>query len=136
MCEYFSNVGKCFANKIKKPKKDIETYLSKIRQNTKSLTFTQVNKCELLKLVKELPNKSSHGHNNLDNILLKELSHGIVDPLTHLFNRSLNEGYVPRPVKIAEVVPLFKNRERDLANNYMLYTELSLWRTPHHMPNN
>ena len=80
--------------------------------------FTQVNRGELLKLLKELPNKSSHGHDNLDNILLKELSDGIVDPLLHLFNRSLDEGYVPTQMKIAEVVPLFKSKERDLASNY------------------
>ena len=69
-------------------------------------------------MLKELPNKSSHGHDNLDNILLKELSDGIVEPLLQLFNRSLAEGYVPSQMKIAEVVPLFKNKERDLASNY------------------
>ena len=72
----------------------------------------------IVKTLKELPNKSSHGHDNLDNILLKELSDGIVEPLLQLFNRSLTEGYVPSQMKIAEVVPLFKNKERDLANNY------------------
>ena len=118
MCDYFSNVGKQFANKIKRPKKDINDYLSKIRQNCESMTFTQVNKGELLKLLKELPNKSSHGHDNLDNILLKEISEGIVDPLVGLFNRSLNEGYFPAQMKIAEVVPLFKSKERELTNNY------------------
>ena len=118
MCDYFANIGKRFANKIKKPKEDIDTYLSIIRKNTESLSFTHVNRCELLKLLKELPNKSSHGHDNLDNILLKELSDGIVEPLLQLFNRSLTEGYVPSQMKIAEVVPLFKNKKRDLANNY------------------
>ena len=118
MCDYFSNVGKNYANKIKRPKKDINSYLSKIRQNYESMMFTQVNRSELLKLFKELPNKSSHGHDNLDNILLKEISEGIVDPLVNLFNRSLNEGYFPNQMKIAEVVPLFKSKERDMANNY------------------
>ena len=82
------------------------------------MTFTQVNRNELLKLFKELPNKSSHGHDNLDNILLKEISEGIVDPLVTLFNRSLNEGYFPNQMKIAEVVPLFKSKERDISSNY------------------
>ena len=118
MCDYFSNVGKNYANKIKRPKKDINSYLSKIRQNCESMMFTQVNRNELLKLFKELPNKSSHGHDNLDNILLKEISEGIVDPLVILFNRSLNEGYFPNQMKIAEVVPLFKSKERDISSNY------------------
>ena len=118
MCDYFSSVGKNYANKIQKSKKDINSYLSKIRQNCNSMTFTQVNRTELLKLFKELPNKSSHGHDNLDNILLKEISEGIVDPLVILFNRSLDEGYFPNQMKIAEVVPLFKSKERDIANNY------------------
>ena len=110
MCEHFASVGKRFANKIRKPKKDIEMYLSKIRQNTENLSFTHVNKCELSKPFKDLPNKSSHGHDNLDNMLLKELSDGIIDPLLYLFNRSLAEGYVPAQMKIAEVVPLFKTQ--------------------------
>ena len=118
MCNYFSNVGKHFANKIKRPKKDINSYLEKIRRNSTNMMFTQVTKKELSKLFKELPNKSSHGHDDLDNILLKELSESILDPLVLLFNRSLQEGYFPNQMKIAEVVPLYKSKERDQTNNY------------------
>ena len=82
------------------------------------MTFTHVTKNELVKLFKELPNKSSHGHNDLNNILLKELSDGILDPLVTLFNRSLQEGYFPNQMKIAEVVPLYKSKERDQSSNY------------------
>ena len=118
MCDYFSNVGKHFTNKIKRPKRDINSYLEKIRRSSTNMMFTQVTKKELLKLFKELPNKSSHGHDDLDNILLKELSESILDPLVLLFNRLLQEGYFPDQMKIAEVVPLYKSKERDQTNNY------------------
>ena len=75
-------------------------------------------KTEVLKLIRNLPNKRSSGHDNIDNVLLKDIATIISDPLAHLFNESLSSGIFPDIFKLAEVVPLHKNGPRDQITNY------------------
>ena len=53
--KYFSNVGKEFANRVGDPK----NYLH------------PTSEIEIRQLIKNLPNKTSSGHDNISNILLK-----------------------------------------------------------------
>ena len=39
-------------------------------------------------------------------------------PLTGIFNQSIIQGVFPNLMKIAEVIPLYKGKERDLVVNY------------------
>ena len=117
-CSYFSNIGREFAAKIPKPEKNIDHYLSKIRRNEVSLFLTPTTDTEVLRLIKNLPNKRSSGHDNIDNVLLKEIATIICRPLSTLFNESLQSGTFPDIFKIAEVVPLHKNGPRDQIANY------------------
>ena len=73
---------------------------------------------ELKKLINNLPNKSSSGWENINNILLKEIAAPILVPLVDLFNESINKGEFPECMKLAEVVPLHKGKEMHLADNY------------------
>ena len=116
--KYFSTVGKTFAEKIPKPTKDISHYLSCIRQNEFSLFLTPCSPSELGKLVDSLPNKTSSGYDNISNILLKKLKTELLTPLTHVFNQSLRQGIFPEAMKIAEVIPLYKGKERYIESNY------------------
>ena len=117
-CTYFSNVGKNFANKIPKSKKTIEEYLCMIRMNKDSVFFYPTTRQEIQKIIQKLPNKKSSGHDNIDNVLLKEISEGIIEALEQLFNESLKNGIFPDIFKLAEVVPLHKGKETNLQNNY------------------
>ena len=56
-------------------------------------------------------------HDNISNILLRELCDEIACPLTKLFNM-LEMGKFPQDMKIADVSLLFKNGSRQLLNNY------------------
>ena len=116
--QYFSTVGKTFAEKIPKPAKDIAYYLSCIRQNELSLFLSPCNLSELGKLIDGLPNKTSSGYDNISNILLKKLKTELLIPLTHVFNQSLQQGTFPDAMKIAEVIPLYKGKERHIESNY------------------
>ena len=117
-CNYFSKVGKNFAEKIPKSKKPIEEYLSMIRMNKKSVFFYPTTRQEITKLIQNLPNKKSSGHDNIDNVLLKEIASGLSSVLENLFNESLQTGIFPDIFKLAEVVPLHKGKEKDQQNNY------------------
>ena len=115
---YFSQVGKEFANKIGKSKTLITNYINKISSNPKSVFLTPTNAQEVSCLITQLPGKTSSGHDDISNILLKKLSEEIVYPLAHTFNSSIQDGEVPHIMKIADVVPLHKSKSRDLMSNY------------------
>ena len=69
---------------------------------------------EIDSIIKNLLNKSSHGHDELSNVMLKALRTWIVFPLCHIFNFSLLEGRFPERMKWAEVIPLYKGKSMDL----------------------
>ena len=69
-------------------------------------------------LIKQLPNKMSHGYDSISNVMLKALRTSIAFPLCHIFNSSLAEGTFPEWMKRAEVIPLYKGKDMDIMINY------------------
>ena len=115
---HFSSVGKNYANAIKKSNQDIALYLSKLSINSKSVYFHPTTKHEIHDLIMKLPNKKSSGYDQLNNILIKNIVTELEDAICILFNRSLRCGVFPSSMKLAEVVSLYKNKEKCLCNNY------------------
>ena len=118
LANYFSNVGRQFAEKIPKPRKSIDLYLKKLQSNHKSLYLDPCNATEVKELINMLPLKNSHGHDNISNIMLKTIVNEIVAPLVMLINQSMSQGQFPTMMKLAEVVPLFKSKDRSIETNY------------------
>ena len=73
---------------------------------------------ELDAIIKKLPNKASHGHDEVSNLMLKALRTSIVFPLCHIFNHSILEGKFSTRMKLAEVIPLYKGKNMDQMVNY------------------
>ena len=73
---------------------------------------------EIYTMIKQLPNKTSYGHEKINNIMLKILCISIIYPLCHIFNASLSEGIFPEWMKTAEIIPLYKGKDMDLMINY------------------
>ena len=65
-----------------------------------------------------LPSKASSGHDNISNILLKEIINQLAHVLVEVFNKSMAIGEFPSVMKLAEVVPLYKGKEHYLEKNY------------------
>ena len=120
LCNYYSNIGAKLANSIPPPKHDNQFYLKRITRNPKSLYLSPTTMQEIIKIIDNLPNKNSSGHDrsNINNILLKNIKNQIAAPLERVFNMSLEQGIFPDLMKKAEVIPLYKGRERDLCMNY------------------
>ena len=106
------------AENIGDSKKGKKFYLDLIKRSTKSIYFYPTNELEVDLLIRNLPNKNSSGHDNVNNNLLKELKSCIVTPLTIIFNKSLTEDVFSTTMKKADVVPLHKGGTYDLKNNY------------------
>ena len=67
---------------------------------------------KLKKLVLALPNKMSSGHDNISNVLLKKLYLCLLSPLEYIFNLSIHTGIFPDKMKLAEIIPLYKIKEK------------------------
>ena len=87
--KFFSSVGKHYAEKIPSSKKYIDDYLVAIRCNKSSIFLTPTCTTEITKLLEGLPNKCSSGHDNVNNILLKELAIQIT-PILEVLKSSMN----------------------------------------------
>ena len=54
----------------------------------------------------------------LTTFLLKSIKDVVSEKLASLFNLSMSIGVFPETMKLAEVVPLYKSKERFLTSNY------------------
>ncbi len=70
--------------------------------------------------------KKSAGPDGLDSFLLKLVANIIVEPITYIFNLSLEQNIIPRSWKTAHVTPLFKNGDPTITDNYRPISKLSL----------
>ena len=68
--------------------------------------------------VKNAKNKISKDHDQFDMCLVKKIIPYIVKPLAHIGNTSLMNGISPDRMKIARVIPLFKNGDVKEFSNY------------------
>ena len=118
LASYFSTVGKCFAERIPKPTQSIKKYLEFLQSNSHSMYFSPCTEREVCSIIKQLPSKRSSGSDDISNILLREISSCVCEPLCLLINISLTEGKFPDLMKLAEVVPLYKGKARDQETNY------------------
>ena len=118
MAKFFANVGKKFAQKIPTPKKSVQEYLRVLQSNHSSLFLYPSDIKELKSLISQLPQKNSHGYDEISNIMLKNIANEIAQPLMILINQSLEDGKFPSAMKLAEVVPLFKSKDRSDESNY------------------
>ena len=114
--DYFINIGKELLNRIKPVSKTFRDYLTKKIHS--SFKFKNTNPQEIAKILSELSNKNSTGHDMLSNKLKKSLSNALCVPLSILINQSLNSGRFPDVLKIAEVKPLHKAGQKTLMTNF------------------
>lgn len=123
---FFSEIGKKLAAKIPENNIPFQNYLkNEIEEN---FTFAKITKKTILEIGGQLKPKHSSGHDNISSNLLKIILPDIVNPVCHLFNLSINTGYIPTELKTAKVVPIFKADSVNSFNNYRpisLLTSLS-----------
>ena len=111
--QFYSSLGSNLANKIIPGSTGIDQYIASIPRMVNSVVLLPTTQIEVAKIIKGLPNKTSSGHDQINNILLKKPSDTISYPLTIIFNQTISQGVFPDTMKLAEVIPLYKGRETD-----------------------
>ena len=116
--EYFSSVGEKFSKRVANPVHNWRYYCDKIERNAQTLFMAPCTELEILRMINKLPSKTSSGHDNISYVILKTIGEYLVVPLTQVFNDSMNLGKFPDIMKLADVVPLYKSKEKYLETNY------------------
>ena len=116
-CDYFTNVGPSYAENIPNPKKHYTQYMGNTNPN--SLFMNPTDTQEILNIIKNMKPKTSSGHDNINAKMLKEVQNEIKEPLCVLMNKSLLNGIFPNIFKMAEVIPIHKNKSKDKIENYI-----------------
>ena len=93
-----------------------QKYLPK--PNIHSFFMSPIKPTEICNIAKNLKNKSSAGFDGISTKLLKQIIASISYPLSILFNQSFLTGTVPNKLKIARVIPIFKNGDKCNPINY------------------
>ena len=82
---------------------------------------------EIIEIANSFRTGTAAGHDNLPMGIIKEAISVISEPITPIINLSLSSGVVPRELKIARVIPIFKTGDRGLFNNYRPVSVLSIF---------
>ena len=113
--DFFTNIGQNLASQIPKSSKTFETYMNKVNViiDSKPLPINEL-KDELFSLK---INKSS-GVDDVNFNIIKKCFGVLCEPLTYLFQLSLEKGVFPDDLKIAKVTLIYKAGDNSDVSNY------------------
>ena len=121
---FFVNIGSETASRINTSNKQpFYSYLKKI--NNEKFQFTNIQPETISKIISCLQSKSSCGYDGINSKILKQCSTSLLKPITLIINQSLNTGIFPNKLKIAKVIPIYKNKNLDI-NNLNSYRPISI----------
>ena len=113
--KYFTSIGTNLNAKLPQTAQD-PTHLI----NNNSANFFSAPTCpaEIINIVNSAKSKKACGYDNIDPYVVQQVIPQIATQLAHIFNRSFTTGIVPNKLKIAKVIPIYKNENPELFANY------------------
>ena len=72
----------------------------------------------ILKILKSLNMYKASGPDGINNIVLKKCAESLTYPLKLIFRKSLDDGKFPASWKIANICPIYKKGDKQMAENY------------------
>ena len=113
----FVSMGPNIDNKISKGKFHYSHYLSNVRIN-KSFFLTPATPKEVYNIILSLDLNKSVGPNSLPILFLKICNEFFSHYLSKIINTAFTTGIFPNLCKLAKVIPIFKNDNPLICNNY------------------
>ena len=121
--DFFSTIGNKIDEKTPRTDKSFTYYLSEANQN--SFLLRNVDSHEILCLLNQLKNSKACGPSSIPNNLLKGHKNIFSPILASLINKSFTDGTFPELLKLANVIPVFKKKDKFLCSNYRPISLLS-----------
>ena len=105
---YFSTIASKLQPNVHPGAQDFHNYLyNPVEQN---FIFEPVDPEEMISIINSLENGKASGPNSIPSEIFKLIKANICHPLTELINMSFATGEYPDKLKVAKVVPVFKNK--------------------------
>lgn len=95
------------------------------RSEMNSIFLESIAPNELEEAIRSLKNNTSPGKDGISAALIKDISTNILDVLLFIVNQSFTSGVFPSKLKLAVVIPVFKNGSRFKCNSYRPISLLS-----------
>ena len=73
----------------------------------------EVTLADVVKVIKELNNSPTMGHDELDTVTLKLVVNTVIGPIKHIINMSIRTRKYPNKWKIGKLLPLLKGSDLD-----------------------
>ena len=111
------NIGRNLSDKIShKSDKHGSTFLK--QEVLSTFDFQCVNCIDVKKIIHNIAAKNSCGIDAISTKLIKMIGDDTAGPLTLIINQSLSTGIFPDKLKITKVIPLYKNDDPHLVDNF------------------
>ena len=114
--QYFAGIGAQTSHNVPPSHKPFSSYMP--NPLSRSFFLSPVAPSDVLNITKSLKPKTSSGHDDISNKLLRETIAYIIEPITHIMNQSLLHGVVPKDMKISKVIPIHKSSDPCILKNY------------------
>ena len=121
--EFFTNIGPNLAKQIPKSNLSAGHFLKGDFQN--SFFTSPVTNEEISSIILALKNTNSKGYDDIPVNLVKYCGNELSYILAHISNASLTTGVFPDALKLAKIVPIFKNGSKKVVSNYRPISVLS-----------
>jgi hypothetical protein len=115
--DYFVNIGPNLAKAIH-PETTGNIKDTLPAPNKNSIFLNPCTTYEITDIVSNLKNSKGIGLDGFSTTVVKKVITQISEPLTKIFNKSLETGVFPQKLKLAKVIPVYKTEDKLLVNNY------------------
>ena len=112
--QFFAQIG----NKLSGKKVNHKIALRHVKSVPNSMVFQEITTKEVFDTIIFIKNKGSSGPDGISNQILKLSSTVISEPLSKLFNQCIKQGTFPNALKIAKVLPFYKDGNCQLPESY------------------
>ena len=113
--DYFSNIGPDLASKIDTSNYNFETYTK--TAESEFAAFQPVTVSHVCRLLHGLSSNKATGIDKISCKIIKIAAPAISDSLTFIFNQAITLSFFPNEWKMARVIPLYKNGQRNIPGN-------------------
>lgn len=116
--QFFSVVCESISERIDKDNLDPMQFLRRAPNSVTSFFMTTIVESDVREVILALKNSSALDYYGLSSYMIKASLESLVGPLTCLFNKCLEEGNWPDPLKISKVTPIYKGGDSDCLDNF------------------